>query len=47
MGSDAIIKEVLPFLKIIFEYDEETARSIIDEFELDDKLVDYLKKGHN
>jgi len=42
MGSNAIVREVLPYLKILFQNDPETATKLTEQFALDKKMVQYL-----
>jgi replication factor C large subunit len=44
MGSNAIVRGVLPYLKILFQNDPETATKMTEQFDLDEKMVQYLMK---
>jgi hypothetical protein len=43
IGESTIIREVLPYLKLIFCEDPDSAREIALDFNLDENLVNYLK----
>lgn len=44
MGSDAIIREVLPYFKIIFKNDAEAAETMSQKLGLEEKMACYLKE---
>lgn len=45
MSSMDVVKEVLPYLRIIFKNDFEFASKMINDFELDTKTIQYLTKS--
>jgi len=44
MSSDAVVREILPYLRIIFENDADAAARMAKEFDLDEKTVSYLSR---
>jgi replication factor C large subunit len=45
MSADAVVRDVLPYLRIMFSNDDAAATKLMDTFDLDETLVAYLRES--
>jgi replication factor C large subunit len=45
MSSDSVVRDVLPYLRIMFSNDDEATTKLMDTFGLDETLVAYLRES--